>query len=66
MWQFLKRFSPPNENDGAEAHRQAKVDLADARSKWPEVSRTAKSLRELRQRNHFAEQISLIFHGSPE
>lgn len=66
MWPFPKRFSPPNENDGAEAHRQAKADLDVAVSKWPEVARTAKSLRELRQRNHFAEQISLIFHGGTE
>lgn len=48
---------------GAEAKAKARVDLADTRATWPEVRRVAASLREIRIRNDFAEQLEEIFHG---
>lgn len=51
---------------GAEAKAKARVDLADTRATWPEVRRVAASLREIRIRNDFAEQLEQIFHGGPQ
>lgn len=53
------------ETGGAEARAQAEERLAEARERWPEVNRVSKSLRDLRERNHFAEQIQHIFEGGP-
>lgn len=42
------------------AARVATADaLAEVRGKWDEVHRVAGSLRELRERNHFVDQIEL-------
>lgn len=51
------------EGTGTEARQAAEQNLADARDRWPEVNRVSKSLRELRERNHFAEQLQHIFEG---
>lgn len=59
-WPFRRRTPPTG---GAEAHERAAADLADQRSRQPEVVRVAASLRELRERNHFAEQVRQIFLG---
>jgi hypothetical protein len=53
------------ETKGAEAVREALDNLGDAKSRWPEVNAVSQSLRELRERNHFAEQIQNIFEGGP-
>ncbi len=49
--------------DGEKAKHEATLHLAQANAQWPEVKRVSGSLRELRERNHFGEQISLIFSG---
>lgn len=48
---------------GEAAHARARQKLADQQAQQPEVDRVAESLRELRERNHFAAQIRLIFQG---
>lgn len=61
-----KRLPPacqPADAKGAEAHRKATEHLNEATAQWPEVRRVSKSLRELRERNHFRDQIELIFQG---
>jgi len=60
-WLPWRRLTPPN--DGAIAHRRATENLAEQRALQPEVKRVADSLRALRERNHFAEQVRLIFLG---
>lgn len=42
----------------------AQEGLAQAQQRQPEVSRVARSLREMRQRNHFAESIQKTFRES--
>jgi len=70
LWPFNRRptapepaLHPDGHEDGATARQQASEDLASVRSNWPEVHRVARSLRELREHNHFAEQIEHIFQG---
>lgn len=53
--------SAPAHTGGAAAHRRAEVGLAHQRAQQPEVARVARSLRELRERNHFAETIAATF-----
>lgn len=53
----------PEAHQGTEAVRQALDNLGTARARWPEVHAVTTSLRELRERNHFAEQIQHIFEG---
>jgi hypothetical protein len=48
---------------GTQAREKATADLADAAAQWPEVRRVSKSLRELRERNHFAQQLERIYEG---
>lgn len=48
-------------SEGEKARAKAAGELAEARARWPEVNRVAQSLRDLRERNHFSEQIELIF-----
>jgi len=55
--------SPAIPTGGAVAHKRAEENLAAQVSQQPEVTRVAESLRELRERNHFALQIRLIFQG---
>ena len=50
--------------EGAVAHKEATAHLAQAHARWPEVTRVSQSLRELRERNHLATQVKLIFQGS--
>lgn len=49
---------------GSQARAHAEVQLARTRSRWPEVRAVSSSLRDLRERNHFAEQIEAIMRGS--
>lgn len=55
----------PPPSDGQDARRRASADLEEAKARWPEVVRVAASLRDLRERNHFALQIRMIFQGEP-
>lgn len=58
---FRRKKTPPH--GGQDARRRATADLAAAQARWPEVTRVAESLRDLRERNHFAAQVRLIFLG---
>ena len=51
---------------GAAAHKRAEAGLAAQQAQQPEVDRVAESLRQLRERNHFAAQIRLIFLGGTD
>ena len=48
---------------GAQAREAAEEHLRETRDQWPEVRRVAASLRDLREHNHFAEQLIHIFGG---
>lgn len=50
---------------GQHAREQAQSHLDEVQSRWPEVHRVSRSLRDLRERNHFADQIQNIFEGGP-
>lgn len=57
---------PPTGNGGAtgeQARVQAERNLSQDRARWPEVRAVSSSLRDLRERNHFAENIQHIFEG---
>jgi hypothetical protein len=60
-----RRNTPPDpgttHTGGAAAHRRAEAGLAHQLRQQPEVSRVARSLRELREHNHFAETIAATF-----
>jgi enamine deaminase RidA (YjgF/YER057c/UK114 family) len=47
-----------------QALQASKQALEQARSHQPEVSRVSRSLREMRQKNHFAEMIQQTFRES--
>jgi hypothetical protein len=51
------------EKDGesAEALRDARMNLRKVERRGKEVTQVAKALRDLRERNHFAEQVEEIF-----
>lgn len=53
----------PSKCEGAKAREAAQKHLRETREQWPEVNRVAASLRELRARNGFAEQLNYIFQG---
>lgn len=50
--------------DLSEHRKQAERALAEAQRRQPEVSRISRSLREMRQKNHFAELIQQTFRES--
>lgn len=62
--QVCVRHDDPSSASGTEARERAEIDLAESQARWPEVNTVARSLRELRERNHFAEQIQYTFRGS--
>lgn len=67
LWHHRDESAPtphaPSHTGGEVAHAHAAAGLAAQRARQPEVDRVAESLRELRQRNHFAAQIRMIFQG---
>lgn len=52
-------FHRPTAEGGAEAKKATQEGLQDVHDKWPEVHHVSGRLRELRERNEFAEQIML-------
>lgn len=58
-WPWSKR----RQTEADDACREAHEGLQDAKDRWPEVYRVSSSLRELRERNHFAETINATFRG---
>jgi hypothetical protein len=49
--------------EASQARESAEQALADTRARRPEIDAVADSLRSLRRRNHFAEQIELLIRG---
>ena len=49
---------------GHHARKAAEQHLVEAQEQWPEVNRVAESLRDLRRRNGFGEQLTYIFQGN--
>lgn len=67
-WPWTKRIAHAethreHKNEGAEARRAAEEHLEEARAQWPEVNRVAASLRDLRRRNGFSEQLIYILRN---
>ena len=58
-WPWRKSRS----GEGASALREAREQLRETEAQWPEVRTVASSLRDIRERNHFASQIEYIFKG---
>ena len=58
-WARKSRVDP----EAQKALADASKNLNDARKRWPEVLAVSDSLRELRERNRFAESIELIMRG---
>jgi hypothetical protein len=60
----MRRFWPQRApSDGSLAREHAQRTLEHTKSRWPEVHAVTSSLRDLRERNHFAEQIEAIMRG---
>lgn len=51
-------------NEALQALQASREALEQARGRQPEVSRLSRSLREIRQKNHFAEMIQQTFRES--
>lgn len=54
----------PKEKDSKIALETAIKNLEETRARASDVTETAKALRKLRERNHFAEQLASIMGGS--
>lgn len=59
----MKLWNRNRTSEADQAHTEAQHGLREARDRWPEVRRVSTSLRELRERNHFAESITATFRG---
>lgn len=57
------RDEPRAKSEATEAREKADDDLADAKALWPEVRRVSKSLRELREKNHFGASVAVLFRN---
>ena len=60
-WPWSRKVAPVREPSGKKAHHEATEHLEAARRRGPEVKRVSASLRELRERNGFGEQLTYIF-----
>lgn len=60
---FWGRNKPHEPAEGAQARKRTEESVGEADARWPEVSRVAASMRELRRRNRFAEQIRMAMEG---
>jgi len=61
FWFQKPKPHEPAEGESARKRTEAQVGESDVR--WPEVQRVANSMRELRRRNRFAEQIRNAMEG---
>ena len=57
----MRIWSKRRSGDAEQAKRDAADGLREAHERWPEVRRVSSSLRELRERNHFAEAFEQAF-----
>lgn len=62
MWKFWKR-TPKNSPEAQRAKDDAAYHLEKIRARTAHVERQAEELREVRLRNHFAEQIAQAMGG---
>jgi hypothetical protein len=60
MWGFLRRRRSESSDEATAAVKDAQKHLNRVRKRDQEVSDLSDSLREVRQRNHFAEQMEEI------
>lgn len=60
MWPFRRN---KNIKESQQAILDATKSLRDVRSRDPEVHAVSRTLREIRERNHFAEQLQIIMKG---
>lgn len=59
MWRLHRRTSTAP----TEALEDAKKNLSRVKARGPEVTREAETARNLRERNHFADQVYDLFSG---
>lgn len=59
MWPFRKRVTN-NMKESQQAILNATSTLRRTQERGPEVSRVSKTLKDIRERNHFAEQLQVI------
>lgn len=59
MWPFRKKVTR-NMKESQQAILDATGKLRSTRERGPEVSRVSNVLRDIRERNHFAEQLQTI------
>lgn len=60
---WLKRRQRRTPQGGQRAHHAAEMNLQAQLAQWPDVIEVAASLREQRERNHFAEKIDHVFRS---
>lgn len=67
MWFLRRRQNKAGLEEATDAIHVAKRSLRDVQSRETEVSKVSQALRELRERNHFAENLEAIMirHGGP-
>jgi hypothetical protein len=63
IWPF-KRHKPRFQTEAEAAHVDALANLARAQARAPEVSDVVSTLREFRERNHFADTITTMLGGT--
>lgn len=60
MWFLRRRLNKTKSKEADEALKDAQANLKRVKRRGGEVSRIAESLKEIRERNHFAEQMEEI------
>lgn len=60
-WFRRRTHHPPSE--GTKARKRAEKDLVETKAETVRYRALAESLREIRQRNHFADSITATFRG---
>jgi hypothetical protein len=59
----MPRFKRSNEGDSEKAIQQAEKHLEEIKSRADEVTEVVRSMRVLRERNHFAERLQALIIG---
>lgn len=62
MWPFRRKVTR-NMKESTQAILDATSTLRRTQERGPEVSRVSNALRDIRKRNHFAEQLQTIMEG---
>lgn len=58
-----RRARQKRPSEASRAKNEAQANYDSVKRQWPEVNRVAASLREVRERNHFAERIESLIRG---